>query len=397
MRILQLCHKPPFPPVDGGCVAMAAVTNGLLEQEIDIWTFSIATPKHPFEIHSFPKEIQSKSFSFFIDTNLNFVDAFTALAKNNSYNISRFYNANLSEQVIALIQKENIDLVHIDGLYAMPYSADIKAKTKAKIILRSHNIEHHLWEQKAKNENNLFKKIYLKLLANQLKQFELKSFSIADGIISISSADSIYIQQLGVQKKLITVPIGIPKKEFKENASNSIYHIGAMDWQPNVAGLDWFLNKVWPLVINNIPNAELHLAGRNMQKEKYLNYKNVKVYGEVKSSEEFAEDKGIMIIPVHEASGIRIKLAEAMMMSKAIVSTSIGASGIENLSKNEILLSDDAEAFANHLVHLIRNENLKNQLSKQAYSFALNYFEQKTCSKKIIDFYKEILKIKGLN
>ncbi len=392
MRVLQLCHKPPFPPVDGGCVAMAAVTKGLLNQGTELFTFSIATPKHPFNLAYFPKEIQSKSLAYFIDTNIKLSDALSALVTNNSYNISRFYNANLSKELIALILKEKINLVHVDGLYAMPYAEDIKANTKAKIVLRSHNIEHHLWQQKAKNENNPIKKLYLKKLANQLKQFELKSFAMADGIISISRADSNFIQQNEIKTKLITIPVGIEKKEFKENASNTIYHIGAMDWQPNVAGLDWFLNKVWPLVLSKISDAELHLAGRNMQKENYAQYKNVKVYGEVNSAEDFAKNKGIMIIPVHEASGIRIKLAEAMMLSKAIVSTSIGASGIENLSNNEILLADDAESFANHLVNLINDNNLKNQLSKQAHNFALNYFEQEACSKKMIDFYKDILK-----
>lgn len=391
MRVLQLCHKPPFPPVDGGCVAMAAVTKGLIEQRVDLWTYSIATPKHPFNNSTFPKEIQSKSFSFFINTNLNFFDAITALLKNKSYNILRFYNANLSKQLITLILKEKIDIVHIDGLFAMSYADDIKAKTKAKIILRSHNIEHHLWEQKAQHEKNPFKKKYLQILSKQLKQFELKSFSLADGIISISSSDCDFIKQSAVKTKLITVPVGIKKKEFQENSSNAIYHIGAMDWQPNVKGLDWFLKNVWPFFIDKNKHAELHLAGRSMQKDKYKNYKNVTVYGEVESSEKFAADKGIMIIPVHEASGIRIKLAEAMMMSKAIVSTSIGASGIENLSNNEILIADDAETFANHLVNLIENAHLKNQLSKHAYHFALQHFEQEACSKKIIDFYTEIL------
>jgi glycosyltransferase involved in cell wall biosynthesis len=392
MRILQLCHKPPFPPVDGGCAAMAAVTNGLIEQKVNLWTFSIATPKHPFNLSFFPKEIQSKSFSFYINTNIHFIDALKALIKNKSYNISRFYDKNLSKQLIELIKNEKIDLVHIDGLYAMPYADDIKAKTKAKIILRSHNIEHHLWEQKANIEKNIFKKIYLKILANQLKQYEIKSFREADGIISISSNDSNFIQQCGIQTKLITIPIGIPEKKIINNTSNAIYHIGAMNWQPNIDGLDWFLNNVWPLVISKIPTAELHLAGRNMPTKKYLQYPNTKLYGEVKSAEEFAADKGIMIIPVHQASGIRIKLAEAMMMSKAIVSTKIGASGIEKLSNNEILLADDADNFARHLINLINDNDLKNQLSKQAHSFALNYFEQNACSKKIIDFYTEILK-----
>jgi glycosyltransferase involved in cell wall biosynthesis len=391
MRILQLCHKPPFPPVDGGCVAMAAVTKGLLNQGTELFTFSIATPKHPFNLEYFPKEIQSKSIAYFIDTNIKFTDALSALVKNTSYNISRFYNANLSEELIALILKEKINLVHVDGLYAMPYAEYIKANTKAKIVLRSHNIEHHLWQQKAKNENNPLKKLYLKQLANQLKEFELKSFEMADGVISISSADSNFIQQNKIKTKLITIPVGIEKKAFRENSTSAIYHIGAMDWQPNAAGLDWFLNKVWPLVLSKFSDAELHLAGRNMQKENYAQYKNVKVYGEVKSAEDFAKDKGIMIIPVHEASGIRIKLAEAMMMSKAIVSTSIGASGIENLSKNEILLADDAVSFSNHLVNLISDNNLRNQLSKQAHNFALNYFEQDACSRKMINFYKDVM------
>jgi glycosyltransferase involved in cell wall biosynthesis len=392
MRILQLCHKPPFPPIDGGCAAMASITNGLITQKINLYTFSITTPKHPFNLSYFPKEIQSKSFSFFINTNLHFIDALKALIKKKSYNISRFYDKNLSKQLIELIKNENINLVHIDGLYAMCYAKDIKAQTRAKIILRSHNIEHHLWEQKANHEKNILRKVYLKILANQLKQFELKSFKEADGIISISSNDSMFIQKLGFKTKLITVPIGITKKEFKENSSTKIYHIGAMDWQPNIEGLNWFLTEVWPLVINKIPTAELHLAGKNIQKEKYLNYKNVTVHGEVKNAIEFAEDKGIMIIPVHQASGIRVKLAEAMMLGKAIVSTSIGASGIENLSNKEILIADKSETFANHIIRLIEDEKLRNQLSYQAHEFALNYFEQEACTQKIIDFYNKFIK-----
>ncbi|MFN4234476.1 MAG: glycosyltransferase family 4 protein [Bacteroidia bacterium] len=391
MRVLQLCHKPPFPPVDGGCVAMAAVTNGLIQQGIDLWIYNIATHKHPFNKDYFPKEIENKNFSFFIDTKINALKALKALIKNNSYNISRFYNQILSNQIIQFIQKEKIDLVHIESLYGMPYAIDIKKNTKAKIILRSHNIEHHLWEQKAQKESNIIKKIYLQILAKQLKQFELKSFSMADGIISISSSDSNFIQQSGIKTKLITVPVGITEKEFQENTSNSIYHIGAMDWQPNVEGLNWFLENVWSLVLDKKTGAELHLAGRNMPKEKYSNYKNVIVYGEVENSEKFAADKGIMIIPVHRASGIRIKLAEAMMMGKAIVSTSIGASGIENLSNKEILIADNAFDFAEKILLLLENENLKNEISKNAHHFALQHFEQDKCSQKIIDFYNKIL------
>lgn len=391
MRVLQLCHKPPFPPVDGGCVAMAAVTNGLIQQGIDLWIYNIATPKHPFNKDHFPKEIENKNFSFFINTKINALKALKALIKNNSYNISRFYNHILSNQLIQLIQKEKIDLIHIESLYGMPYAFDIKENTKAKIILRSHNIEHHLWEQKAQKENNFIKKKYLQILAKQLKNFELSSFSIADGIISISSSDSNFIQQSGIKTKLITVPVGIKKKEYKENISNSIYHIGAMDWQPNVEGLNWFLENVWPLVLNKKPFAELHLAGRNMPKEKYSNYKNVITYGEVENSEEFAADKGIMIIPVHQASGIRIKLAEAMMMGKAIVSTSIGASGIENLSNNEILIADNAFDFAEKILLILEDENLKKEISKNAHLFALQHFAQEKCSRTIIDFYTKIL------
>lgn len=391
MRVLQLCHKPPFPPIDGGCVAMAAVSRSLIKNKIDLFVFSIATPKHPYQLETFPKEIQANSFSHFIDTNLKFTHALRALIKNQSYNISRFYDKFLSKQIINLIEKEKIDVVHIESLFGMPYARDIKTKTKAKIVLRSHNIEHLLWEQKAKHENNPIKKIYLKILVHQLRKFELQSFAMADGIISISNIDSEFIKQANIHTPLITIPVGIPQKQFIENTSNKIYHIGAMDWQPNISGLNWFLNDVWPKVLKKNPDATLHIAGKNLQVNYYKNYKNVIAYGEVKDAEEFAKDKGIMIIPVKQASGIRIKLAEAMMMSKAVVSTSIGASGVENLSPNEIAIADDAENFADCVVELINNENLRNRLSRNAHAFALNNFEENACSKKIIDFYKEIL------
>ncbi|MEJ6796357.1 MAG: hypothetical protein QNK63_06570, partial [Flavobacteriales bacterium] len=96
MKVLQLCHKPPKPSIDGGCLAMDALTKGLLDQGHEVKILSIHTHKHPFLKDKLDKDyLKTTSFeSIFVDTRVNIVDVFSNLVTQDSYNISRFFSPN---------------------------------------------------------------------------------------------------------------------------------------------------------------------------------------------------------------------------------------------------------------------------------------------------------------
>ena len=179
MRILQICHKPPYPHIDGGCIAIKNISQGLIEKFDEIKILTISTQKHPFKKEEFPKNFieKSKIEHVFVDTKLNIVDAFSNLVTYDSYNISRFFSPDFNALLIKSLKAESYDLVILESLFTTPYIQTIRSYSSAKIILRSHNLEHIIWKRLANETHNPAKKIYLNLLSNQLKKYELITFS----------------------------------------------------------------------------------------------------------------------------------------------------------------------------------------------------------------------------
>ena len=349
MRVLQICHKPPYPHIDGGCIAIKNISQGLIDKFDEIKILTISTQKHPFKKEEFPESFleKSKIEHVFVDTKLNIVDAFSNLVTYDSYNISRFFSPDFNALLIKSLRAESYDLVILESLFTTPYIQTIRSYSSAKIVLRSHNLEHIIWKRLANETHNPAKKIYLNLLSNQLKKYELNVINDVDGIACISVEDEKKYKSLDYKKPIICIPFGLDIHEYvpedkKTHEEIKFFHLGAMDWKPNLEGVSWLVENVWPKIKREIPNAELHLAGKNMPNwfldEKFEGIVNHK---EVENAIEFMNSMDIMLVPLFSAGGIRVKIIEGMALSKPIISTSIGAEGIEHNQNIKIANSED--------------------------------------------------------
>src|SRR5580693_8877194 len=119
MKILQVCNKVPFPPKDGGCIAMNNITQGLIEQGHKVKVLAINTEKHFTDIETLPNEYRSKTNmeAVFIDTKVKVIPAFLNIFTNESYNISRFYSKEFEEKLINILKNETFDIVQLESLY----------------------------------------------------------------------------------------------------------------------------------------------------------------------------------------------------------------------------------------------------------------------------------------
>jgi len=272
MKILQICHKPPLPALDGGCKAMHALTEGFLANDISVKILTIATQKHPYQPELFPTTYleQTNIEHAFIDTAIKKKNALANLFSGKSYNISRFYNKNFEELITATLQKEKFDIILLESLYTTPYIAAIRKSSNANIIYRSHNIEFEIWQRTGNQENNAIKKKYLHFLAKRLKKYEQSILNLVDGIAAITKKDEEQLLALGCKKPITTVPFGINLQEYQLKEipqEKKLFHIGSMDWLPNQEAIKWFLNEVWTAVVAKEPNATFHIAGKNMPEE----------------------------------------------------------------------------------------------------------------------------------
>lgn len=399
MRILQLCHKPPCPPKDGGCIAMNNISEGLIRAGHELKVLTIHTYKHDFERKKLSADylLNTGIESVFVDTRINLVDAFSNLVTQDSYNISRFFSVDYDMKLQQVLEGQSFDVVMLESLFMTPYIDTIRRFSKALIVLRSHNLEYIIWERVAHGSRNPAKKSYLKLLAKQLKNYELQIFKEVDGIVAISDADEKKYVQLGYRGPIKTIPFGLNTEDivFEPQTTQelSLFHLGSMDWTPNLEGVIWFLDEVWPLVLKKELNIKLYLAGREMPEEiKARNDKNVVVVGEVENAYTFMREHGIMVVPLLSAGGIRVKIIEGMALGKTIISTTIGAEGIDYEPGKHLLIANKPKEFVAAIEDLLNHPEKVNAISEQARDLVCRKFDNKVLTQSLVQFFEKIAK-----
>jgi polysaccharide biosynthesis protein PslH len=397
MKVLQLCHKPPFPAKDGGCIAMNNVTHGLMAAGHEVKILTIFTHKHDLELENLGQEYldATQIEGVYVDTRINMVDAFSTLLTADSYNISRFFSTDFDIKLSKLLKKQKFDVIHLESLFMTPYIATIRRFSKARIVLRSHNLEYVIWERIARGTRNVAKRTYLKYLSKQLKTYELDVMNRVDGIAAISTEEYSKYQKLGLKKPVTTLPFGVNVENYtlaEDPPEMALFHLGSMDWVPNLEGMIWFLEEVWPAVLETNPNVKLYLAGRSFPEHlQQSQYPNVEVLGEVSSARAFIRSKAIMVVPLLSAGGIRVKIIEGMALGKAIISTKVGAEGIDCKHGKNIHLANNKAEFVTAISELINSPEKVHEMGIEARKLVEDHFDNRKITSKLVEFYQSLI------
>jgi len=377
---------------------MNQISQSLLAQGAELHILSLVTPKHPFVKEAYPKGyIKTTHFSpIFVDTTVNAVDAFVNLITQDSYHVSRFFSSDVDKHIQKVLSKNEFDVVVCESIFTAPYIDTIRRLSDAKIVLRSHNLEFSIWHRIAKSKKLGLKKTYLKILTRQLKDYEIQILEQIDGLIAINPDELKHYKRLGLKKKSTTIPFAVELEKYDPDQSpelKSVFHIGSMDWQPNIEGVDWFLKKVWPQVHKKDPELKLYLAGRQMP-EWLLSHQQagVKVVGEVEDAQEFIKSKNIMVIPLKSGGGMRVKLIEALALEKPVVSTPLGANGVNIKDEKNILLARQPREFANAILSLSAGNGKARELGLNGRNLVEEQYDSARLSEKLMIFLKSLVK-----
>lgn len=383
MRILVLTNRIPYPLNDGGNLAVNNMLEGLLMQQAEISLLSMNTTRHWVADEQFPALFSrlKQVITIPVDNRIKPVAALMHLVRGKSYNIARFISPAFAAALVQLLQQQSFDVVLMEGLFVTPYVPLIRKHSKATICYRQHNVEYEIWSRLARTTANPPKRWYLQRLAQALKKYELAHKNDYDLIAAISPVDAAHYQQNGCIIPIVTVPYALPAAQICKDPAGadalSLYHIGAMDWQPNQEGILWFLEQVWPAIIQQVPGAKLHLAGRNMP-DSFANgrWPGVMIAGAVPDARIFEQDKNILIVPIHSGGGIRVKILQAMARGKAVITTSVGLQGIEAAENGkEVLVADTATDFATHCIKLLLHTKRVAQLGEQAFQLISTHYK----------------------
>ena len=395
MKILQISQKSLFPPMDGGKLAMKNLADGLRNAQIEVHQFMLGTPGHPIPA-DIPKGYPFSVLTENLDTQVRAIGALLNLVSSNaSYNLARFRSESIAQTLLKRIKAERYDIVQAESIFALELIYPVLDKIKCPVVLRAHNVEHLIWERLAHNSSNPIKRLYLSAMSARLKREETQRINAVSGLIAISSCDLDVFKKLGlhVPAEVIGIAQPFPRRgEIKSNDSiHHLFHIGAMDWQPNQEAIDWFLKDVWPTILQAFPETSFAFAGKSMpNRYKKLNMSSVEVK-DAPDAMAFMQNHGIMVVPLLSGGGIRVKIIEALSLGKIILTTSCGLEGIPAEHGKHLFICNQPADFVAVLRQLNDNPALSAEVSENAITFARDHFDPEILTNRLISFYKTLI------
>ncbi|NQV01179.1 MAG: glycosyltransferase, partial [Bacteroidia bacterium] len=200
MKILVICNKSPYPPREGGPIAMNMIVEGLISEGDQVKVLAVNSFKYNISPDDIPESYREKTGIELIDVDLRIkpLAAFLNLFTNRSYHVERFISSNFRKRLIEVLRSDQYNIVQMETIFVAPYLSTVRANSDAKVVLRAHNIEHLIWSRVAEGTQNPLKRLYINHLATTLKRYEQEMVPQFDGIAAITEKDAEYFRRVEV-------------------------------------------------------------------------------------------------------------------------------------------------------------------------------------------------------
>ena len=198
----------------------------------------------------------------------------------------------------------------------------------------------------------------------------------------ISSFALMLLRRMGATRPSLVLPCGIDTSEPVPRADvdrYSVYFIGSMRYLPNQEAARWLVEEVWPRVLALEPRARLTLAGSGQGQD----------IGDIRT---FSAPFRAMLAPMFSGSGMRIKVLEAMALGKPVIATPLGAGGIDVTLGENILIAEDADAMARHVVDVIHDDTLAKHIGDNARALVVERYDAELLALRLLAFYESLLR-----
>jgi len=277
-----------------------------------------------------------------------------------------------------LVKELEFDVVHADqtsmaqyALYAKSQIPDAEARRTTRLVLDAHNALYRIPERMAAHESNPLKRLALRREARALARYEAEAYQSFDQVVFVADEDRHVLQgrMSGDGSRFTTIPICVDPGQKalieRREEPGAVTHLGTMFWPPNVGGVLWFAREVFPKVMAETPETRFVVIGKDPPQEVRdlpEQVPNVTVTGYVHDPAPYLADTAVFIVPLHAAGGMRVKIVDAWCWGVPIVSTSIGAEGIDVQDGENLLIADTSDAFADAVLRILQDPTLGEHL-----------------------------------
>lgn len=372
MRILWVKANKILPVHSGGDIRSFNLLRQLAAtEEVIFFSYYDGAPDTEYE-----KELQSQLPGAVCEATgkessklARGIDYLLRMTNEAPYAVSRFASRRVQQRLKECLRQTRPDVVVCDFLdAAVNFPADLGIPS----VLFQHNVESEIWRRHAATATSFGKSRLYKREFRKMLGYEQAMVQKFDRVIAVSEHDRSLMSSWVDASRIDVVPTGVDLSQFRAEESPQpttplVTFVGAMDWEPNVDAVEHFCAATWPAITAQVPGARFRIVGRNPDRRvQSLASATVEVTGSVPSVLEHLRRAAVVVVPLRIGGGTRLKIYEAMAAGKAVVSTRIGAEGLDVHDRKDIWLADEDSELAGAVVALVQNHDLRKGLERAA-------------------------------
>ncbi len=292
----------------------------------------------------------------------------------------------------ALIDKKHIDLIHCENV---AYAKNIQPFLSMPALLIAHNVEAMIWKRRYEVENNILRKSYTYVQWKKMEIYERRVFRRFKHIVAVSEADKAIIAQQSPATDISVIENGVDMEYFTpapgREKSFSLVFTGSLDWFPNEDGMVYFLNEIWPLVQKKFPGCSFSIVGRDPGQtliNQAAKYPSVTLTGTVPDVRPYIDEAAVYVVPLRVGGGSRLKILEAFAMKKPVVSTTIGAEGLDVHNRKELIIADSPQDFADAIGELFSDHKFSSTIAASGHYLVVEKYQWKFLAQKLEQVWK---------
>ncbi|MGA7294477.1 MAG: glycosyltransferase family 4 protein [Terriglobales bacterium] len=385
MKILWVKADKLLPVQNGGNIRTYHVLRYLSEHhELTFYSYYGGTPDAAYEQElqrQLPGAVAFCTGKPELSGAARGVDYLAHFSAQPPYAVSRFAHAKVQKQIQDWFCGRRFDVAVCDFLDA---AVNFPGRLNIPTVLFQHNVESEIWRRHAATAGNPAKKMMYGMEFRKMLRYERAAVCKFQHIIAVSGNDRALMMKWVDGDRVTVIPTGVDLNEYRPATSDLtastplVTFVGAMDWEPNIDGVEYFCGEIWAAIKAEVPEARLRIVGRHPDRrvQKWASVAanaSIEVTGRVPSVVEHLQQSTVVIVPLRIGGGTRLKIYEAMATAKAVVSTTIGAEGLDVHHGRDVMLADDSRSFAQAVIMLLRDPALRRRYETAAAETAARY------------------------
>lgn len=302
------------------------------------------------------------------------------------YSVQSHWSKPMREVVQAYASAHAIDLWQLEWA---PYLATVPSTIPGPRLVIAHNVDTQIWQRYARTGRGLFQRAFLGQQCRRFARFEATAFRQATRVVAVSLEDAQMIREQFGQPNVDVVDNGIDQEYFSQVAPQpgppQILFLGALDWRPNLDAIDQLLDRIFPEVLRHEPEARLVIVGRQPPpglSQRVARLANVELHANVPDVRPYLARASVMAVPLRIGGGSRLKILEALACALPVVSTRIGAEGLQ-LTAGQEFIAAEVEEMAAALVLALRNPARTRAMAELGRRLVLDQYDWKVLADRL--------------